>query len=59
MIMTEKTTTFRKLLLAGLAAVLIPTLGACNTVKGAGKDIENGGEAIQNGAENVQEDIEN
>lgn len=49
----------RKLIVAGLAAALIPALAACNTVKGAGKDIEKGGEAIQDGAENVQEDLEN
>lgn len=50
---------WRKAILVGIAATLIPTLAACNTVKGAGKDIQKGGEAIQDGAEEVQEDLEN
>ena len=49
----------RRYVILGLAVIAIPTLAACNTVKGAGKDIENGGEAIQDGAEDVQEDISN
>ncbi len=37
-----------KKLTAILAALLLGlTLGACNTVKGVGKDVEKGGEAIQ------------
>ena len=49
----------RKLVLISLVAFAIPALGACNTVKGAGKDIEKGGEAIQDGAEEVHDDITN
>ena len=30
-----------------LAAGVLLTLGACNTINGIGKDIERGGEAIQ------------
>ncbi|MBI2255222.1 MAG: entericidin A/B family lipoprotein [Proteobacteria bacterium] len=57
--MTDKNAVSRQLVLALCAALMIPALAACNTVKGAGKDIEKGGEAIQNGAENVQEDMQN
>lgn len=31
------------------------TLGACNTISGAGKDIEKGGEKVQNAAQNVKQ----
>lgn len=41
-----------RFLLALIAmAVVIPQLGGCNTMQGAGKDIENAGEAIQDEAE--------
>jgi predicted small secreted protein len=56
--MTDKNAVSRKIVLALCAALLIPSLAGCNTVKGAGKDIEKGGEAIQNGAQSVQQDIE-
>jgi len=56
--MTDKNAVSRKIVLVLCAAMMIPALAACNTVKGAGKDIEKGGEAIQNGAQSVQEDIE-
>jgi entericidin B len=49
----------RKLVLISLVALAVPALGACTTVKGAGKDIEKGGEAIQDGAEEVHDDITN
>lgn len=57
--MTDKNAVSRKLVLALCAAIMIPALSACNTVKGAGKDIEKGGEAIQDGAQNVQDDMSN
>ena len=49
----------RKLVLISLVALAVPALGACNTVKGAGKDLEKGSEAIQDGAEEVHDDITN
>jgi predicted small secreted protein len=55
--MTDKNAVSRKIVLALCAALLLPSLAACNTVKGAGKDIEKGGEAIQDGAEDVQQDM--
>jgi predicted small secreted protein len=55
--MTDKNAVSRKIVLALCAALLVPSLAACNTVKGAGKDIEKGGEAIQDGAEDVQDDM--
>lgn len=35
--------------------ILALGLGACNTMKGAGKDIERGGEKIQGAATNAQQ----
>ncbi|MCW1429967.1 entericidin A/B family lipoprotein [Novosphingobium sp. JCM 18896] len=37
--------TGRKLLIAALMGGLLASLGACNTVKGVGRDIESVGEA--------------
>ncbi len=47
-----RSTSLLALLFLGLA-----TLGACNTVQGAGKDIEAGGEAISDTAKEVQDSM--
>lgn len=38
-------------------ALAVATLGACNTVQGAGEDISSGGQAVSHGAKEVQKDI--
>ncbi len=40
-----------------LAAALLPTLAACNTVKGVGKDVQAGGEAVEEVAKEVEKEI--
>ena len=42
--------TLSKFMLMGLFASAL-TLGACNTVDGAGQDIENAGESVQRAAD--------
>jgi entericidin B len=37
----------KQILSVVLAAVIIVSISACNTLRGAGTDIERGGEAIQ------------
>lgn len=41
-----------------LAVALIPTIAACNTVKGVGKDVQAGGEAVEEVAKDVEDDIQ-
>jgi predicted small secreted protein len=41
----------KRILALVLAGLLAGALGACNTVKGFGKDVEKGGEAIQKSAQ--------
>lgn len=48
------TTTKLALALFMLAGV---TLGACNTVRGAGQDVSAAGRGIENAAEDVQDDL--
>ncbi|WP_420586514.1 entericidin A/B family lipoprotein [Ruegeria sp.] len=42
---------------AFLIGLVLFTLTACETAKGAGKDIEKAGDAIQNAASDVQESL--
>jgi predicted small secreted protein len=50
--------TARWALLIGLVAVL-PTLGACNTLRGAGKDIQKIGEGVETGVNKVEQEVTN
>ena len=43
--------------IALLAAFMLASLAACNTVKGVGKDIQKGGEKIEEGAQKVQKKL--
>ena len=43
-------TMFRKTTLLLLAVAFAFGLGACNTMKGVGRDVENAGEAVQDAA---------
>jgi entericidin B len=45
---------FRMFLAAALLAAGSLTLGACNTMEGAGKDIQKGGEKIEDAARSVK-----
>lgn len=46
-----------RILLAAIAmAFVLPQLGGCNTMRGAGEDIEKAGEAIQDEAVDEQND---
>lgn len=40
-----------RLILAMLLTITCLTLGACNTMEGAGRDLENAGESVQDAAE--------
>lgn len=40
-----------------LVAAMIPSLAACNTIKGVGKDVQAGGEALEEVATEVQKEI--
>ena len=48
------TTTKLALALLSLAGV---TVGACNTIKGAGQDVSAAGQGIENAADDVQDDM--
>jgi predicted small secreted protein len=50
MIRNEKTTV-RLMLMLIAAAFVLPQLGGCNTMRGAGEDIERAGEEIQEEAD--------
>lgn len=47
----------KKIFAVLFVAALIPTLAACNTIKGVGKDVKAGGEAVEGAATEVQEEI--
>ena len=47
----------KKLLIAAFALSIIPTVTACNTVEGVGKDVEATGEVVQDAAVTVKEEI--
>jgi entericidin B len=47
----------KKFAAALLAVALIPTIAACNTVKGVGKDVQAGGEAVEEVAKEVEKEI--
>jgi entericidin B len=49
----------KKIVAALFAVALIPTLAACNTVKGVGKDVQAGGEAVEDVATDVEKEITN
>jgi entericidin B len=49
-----QTDRYRKILAAALLAASAFTLGACNTMEGAGKDIQKGGEKIEDAARSVK-----
>jgi predicted small secreted protein len=49
--------TTTKLALA-LLALAGATVGACNTIKGAGQDVSAAGKGIENAADDVQDDME-
>lgn len=42
-----------------IALGLLASLGACNTISGAGKDIEGAGEVITDTADDTKEEITN
>ncbi|MGI9421160.1 MAG: entericidin A/B family lipoprotein [Geminicoccaceae bacterium] len=42
-----------------IALGLLASLGACNTIAGAGKDVEAAGEAITDTADDTKEEITN
>ena len=43
--------TMKKVMLAGLALLIVVGAAGCNTVRGIGKDIKKGGEAIEKAAQ--------
>ena len=47
----------KKIIAALFVVAVLPTLAACNTVKGVGKDVQAGGEAVEEAADEVQEEI--
>jgi entericidin B len=47
----------KKIVAAVFAIALIPTLAACNTFKGIGKDVQAGGEAVEEVATDVEDEI--
>jgi entericidin B len=47
----------KKIVAALFVAALVPTLAACNTVKGVGKDVQAGGEAVEDVAKDVEKEI--
>lgn len=47
----DRTIDKKGLTIAGLILAATLSLGACNTIEGAGQDIENTGEAIQDAAD--------
>jgi len=47
----------KKIVAALFVAALVPTLAACNTVKGVGKDVQAGGEAVEEVAKDVEKEI--
>ena len=47
----------KKLMTMACMLMLALGLGACNTMKGAGKDIESGGEKIQGAASDTQKNM--
>ena len=49
----------KKIVAALFVAALIPTMTACNTVKGVGKDVQAGGEAVEDVATDVEKEITN
>lgn len=47
----------KKIVAALFVAALIPSLAACNTVKGIGKDVKATGEAVEGAASDVEKEI--
>lgn len=54
--MTPRTPQTRNVLMIGLALVAMLMLGACNTMRGVGKDTEAVGDKIQDEAEEHMDD---
>jgi entericidin B len=53
----QETLQMKKLVAALFVVSLVPTLVACNTIRGVGKDVQAGGEAVEEAAKEVQEEI--
>ena len=47
----------KKVIAALFAVAVLPTLAACNTIEGLGKDVKAGGQAVEETAKEVKEDI--
>ncbi len=47
----------KKIVAALFAIALIPTVTACNTIEGMGKDVKAGGQAVEETAAEVKEEI--
>jgi len=47
----------KKLAAALFVVALVPSLAACNTVKGVGKDVQAGGEVVEEVAKDVEKEI--
>lgn len=47
----------KKVMMALIAVVALPTLAACNTIEGVGKDVKAGGKAVEETAREVKEEI--
>ncbi len=47
----------KKLAAALFVVALVPSLAACNTVKGVGKDVQAGGEVVEEVAKEVESEI--
>ncbi len=47
----------KKILAAMFAVAALPTLAACNTIEGIGKDVRAGGQAVEEVARDTKEEI--
>ncbi|MBK8199629.1 MAG: entericidin A/B family lipoprotein [Acidobacteria bacterium] len=47
----------KKIVAALFVVAMLPSLTACNTVKGVGKDVQAGGEAVEEVAKDVEDEI--
>jgi entericidin B len=54
---THRRNQMKKVMMALIAAVALPTLAACNTIEGVGKDVKAGGQAVEETAKEVKEEI--
>lgn len=47
----------KKILAAMIAIAALPTLAACNTIEGIGKDVKAGGQAVEEVARDTKDEI--